>query len=90
MNQGELTLAMSKRFFLTQVESREIIKFILSRITEDLRKGERAYLRGFGSFVKEKRSSKKVRHPETGKIITIPERITVDFEPSELLLRQIK
>jgi len=89
MNQGELTLAIAKRFFLTQVEAGEIIKFILSGITEDLKKGERAYFRGFGSFDKEKRKSKKVRHPKTGKIITIPERTTVAFNPSELLIRNI-
>jgi len=90
MNQEELTLAIAKRFFLTQVESREIIKFILSRITEDLKKGERVYFRGFGSFIKEKRSSKKVRHPKTGKIITIPERITVGFDPSKKLLKNLR
>ena len=89
MNQGDLTLAISKKFFLTQVESGEIIKFILSRVTNDLKKGERVYFRDFGSFVKEKRKSKKVRHPKTGKIITIPERITVDFNPSTLLLEKI-
>ena len=89
MNQGELTLAIAKRFFLTQVEAGEIIKFILSGITEDLKKGERAYFRGFGSFDKEKRKSKKVRHPKTGKIITIPKRTTVAFNPSKLLIRNI-
>ncbi len=89
MNQGELTLAVSKRFFLTQTEAGEIIKFILAEITEDLKKGERISLRGFGSFNKEKRSSRKVRHPETGKIITIPERITVDFNPSESLVQNL-
>ncbi|MCK5283559.1 MAG: HU family DNA-binding protein, partial [Nanoarchaeota archaeon] len=52
MNQGELALAISKRFFLTQVESQEIIKFILSHVTKDLKKGERVYFRDFGSFVK--------------------------------------
>jgi len=90
MNQGELTQAIAKRFFLTQIESQEIIKFILSEITGDLKKGERISLRGFGSFTKEKRSSRKVRHPKTGKIITIPELITVDFNPSELLLKGLK
>ena len=89
MNQGDLTLAVAKRFFLTQVESLEIIKFILREITGNLKKGERISLRGFGSFNKEKRSSKKVRHPKTGKIITIPERITVDFNPSKLLLEKV-
>ena len=89
MNQGELTLAIAKRFFLTQVESREIIKFILTEIAGDLKKGERISLRGFGSFTKEKRSSRKVRHPKTGKIITIPERITIDFTPAISLLKDL-
>jgi DNA-binding protein HU-beta len=90
MNQTNLTRAIANRFFLTQVESTEIITFILSRITDDLRKGERVYFRGFGSFTKEKRSSKKVRHPKTGKIITIPERTTVDFAPSQELLKNLR
>ena len=90
MNQGELTLAISKRFFLTQVESQEIIKFILAEIMGDLKKGERISLRGFGSFNKEKRSSRKVRHPKTGKIITIPAWITVKFNPSRSLLQKLK
>jgi len=89
MNQRELILAISKRFFLAKTESREITKFIIDKITDELKKGERFYLRGFGSFVKEKRSSKKVRHPKTGKIITIPKRITVDFNPSKSLIQKI-
>ena len=89
MNQRKLTRTIAKRFFLTQVESKEIIEFILAQITEDLRKSKRAYFRGFGSFAKEKRASKKVRHPATGKIITIPPRITVDFTPSKRLLQNI-
>ncbi len=90
MNEGDLTLAVSKRFFLTRVEAGEIIKFILSKTTEDLKKGERVYFRSFGSFIKEKRSAKKVRHPKTGKIITIPERVTIDFHPSEDLLKNLR
>ncbi len=89
MNQGELTLSISKRFFLTQTEAGEIIKFILTEITKDLKKGKRISLRGFGSFNREKRSSRKVRHPKTGKIIIIPERITVDFNPSESLIQNL-
>lgn len=89
MNQGELTLAISKRFFLTQIDSQKIIKFIQAEITRGLKKGERISLRGFGSFNKEKRLSKKVRHPKTGKIITIPARFTVDFNPSKFLIQNV-
>lgn len=90
MNHGELTLAISRKFFLTQTESGEIINFILSKTTENLKKGERVYFRGFGSFIKEKRSTKKVRHPKTGKIIIIPERVTVAFNPSGDLLKNLR
>lgn len=89
MNQKELILTIAKRFFLTQVESRDIIKFILSEITEDLKKGEKISLRNFGSFIKKKHKARKVRHPKTGRIITIPERITIDFNPSKFLLQDL-
>ena len=90
MNQEQLVRAIAKKFFLTKAESRKILKLILAEITKDLKKGERAYFRGFGSFIKEKRARKKVRHPKTGKLITIPERITVDFNPSKRLLKSLR
>jgi len=90
MNQEELTQAVAKKFFLTKAESRKIIKLILTEITKDLKKGERVYFRGFGSFIKEKRARKKVRHPKTGNLITIPERTTVAFNPSKNLLKSLR
>jgi DNA-binding protein HU-beta len=90
MNQRKLILVISKKFFLTQIESKEIIECILKEITETLKQGKRVYFRGFGSFAKQKRSSRKVRHPKTGKIITIPERVTIDFNPSNELLRNLR
>ena len=90
MNQGQLTRAIAQRFFLTQTESREIIKFILAQITENLKKGQRISCHGFGTFTKEKRKAKKVRHPKTGKLITIPARNTVEFSPSRLLLKELE
>ncbi len=89
MNQGELTAAIAKRFFLTQSESQEILKFILSKTTETLEKGERLSLRNFGSFTKEKRPAKRVRHPKTGKILIIPAHFTVNFHPSVILLKKL-
>jgi len=90
MNKGQLISAIAKKFFLTQTETEEIIEYALGKVTSDLSKGKRFYLRGFGSFIKEKRASKKVRHPKTRKIIIIPERTTVNFNPSESLIQNIK
>jgi len=89
MNEKEITEAIAKQFFLTKVESKEIIRLLQTKIADSLKNGRRAYLRRFGSFTKQKRSAKKVRHPKTGKIITIPERTTVEFKPSNSFLRNV-
>lgn len=89
MNEKELTEAIATQFFLTKVESKEIIRLLLTKTAGSLKNGGRVYLRGFGSFTKQKRSAKKVRHPKTGQITTIPERTTVEFKPSNRLLKNI-
>lgn len=40
---------------------------------------------GFGALKHKKAKAKKVRHPSTGEMITMPERDFVKFTPSELL-----
>ena len=89
MNQGELVKALSKRFFLSQSEALEIIRFTLSEMTQDLKKGERVYFRGFGSLHRRRLESKRLRHPVTGEMMEVPARNTVDFEPAEDLLEEI-
>ncbi len=90
MNQGQLARAIAKKFHLTRAESRRIIKFILSEIKEDLKKGRRVYFRGFGSFTKKRYPGKRVRHPKTGKMIWFPPKTVVNFNPSKLLLKTLR
>jgi nucleoid DNA-binding protein len=89
VNEKHLSDAIAKQFFLTKVESKEIIRLLFTHIAGSLKNGDRAYFRGFGSFTKEKRSPKKVRHPKTKQIITIPARLTVNFKPSPKLLKKL-
>jgi nucleoid DNA-binding protein len=88
MNKKQLTTALSKRFFLSKKESNEILDFILDEISITLKLNQRFYIRGFGSFTKQKIASKKVRHPKTKEIITIPEKETIRFNPSKDLLEK--
>ena len=90
MTQTELIKKVAARFFLTQPEVKEIIKYFLEQITNELQKGDRVYLRGFGSFSTKTRKSKKVRHPKTKKMFTIPEHKDIDFTPSKKLLKSLK
>ena len=90
MTQGELIKKISAKFFLTQPEVKEIIKYLLEKITTELQKNDRVYLRGFGSFKSITRKAKKVRHPKTKKMITVPEHKDIDFTPSKKLLKSLK
>ncbi|MBU2574062.1 MAG: HU family DNA-binding protein [Elusimicrobia bacterium] len=87
MNQGQLSRAIAKEFFLSQVDAAAIIDSILAKMTGSLRKGERVYFRCFGSFTKVIRPGRHVRHPKTGQLIWIPPWPDVDFDPAKGLLK---
>ena len=88
MNQGTLIRALAKEFFLTQKETAEILHSLTTRLTQSLAQGDPVTWRGFGSFHKTTRAAKQVRHPKTGRIITVPARQTVSFRPAPALEKQ--
>ena len=90
MNQGQLAKTLSKTFFLPRRESTRLLRFLFDQTAQALQRGERAAIRRFGAFRKKTRAAKKVRHPKTGQILTVPEHVTVDFEPSPLLQKRIQ
>jgi len=87
MNQGQLSRAIAKEFFLSKVDAALIVDSILAKMTGSVQKGERVYFRGFGSFTKVIRPGRHVRHPKTGQLIWIPPRLDVDFNPAKGLLK---
>jgi nucleoid DNA-binding protein len=90
VNQGELVDLLADEMNRTKAEARETLDVILEAMTADLKKGERVYIRGFGSLRKEKRKARRVRNVQTGKMITIPETETVEFAPSPALVEKMK
>ncbi|MCD6422847.1 MAG: HU family DNA-binding protein [Elusimicrobia bacterium] len=89
MNKQDLSIDVAVKFFLTQVESEKIIDFILEDITKFLIKNKRVYFRGFGTFTRKRKKARRIRHPGTGKIITIPAYYTVKFIPSKKLQKRM-
>lgn len=90
MSQEQFTRAVAEKFFLSQAESGRIIRFFLAKIKDELVNGRRVCFHGFGSFTKKGYPGKRVRHPKTGKIIWIPPKTVVDFNPSKLLLKTLR
>jgi DNA-binding protein HU-beta len=82
MNQRDLARALSKKFDLPLRTTARLLQFITDKTMEALRRGEGVTHRGFGVFLRVRRAAKRVRHPKTGKMITIPAHRTVDFRAS--------
>ncbi len=61
---------------------KSVFEFLGKKVFEDK---EDVLIMGFGSFRHKKMSEKKVRHPGTGEIMTMPERDVVRFIPSETI-----
>ena len=89
MTQTDLTRALAKAFGLPHVKSQKILRALLETIAQSLATKKPVSLRGFGSFHPVRRAAKKVRHPKTGEIITLPEHVTLRFRPAPLLEKRL-
>ena len=90
MNQRTLAHALAREFFLTQTETAALLRSLTTRLTKALAAGDRVHLINFGSFHPVRRAAKKVRHPKTGKIITLPAYLTVSFTPAASLKNRLR
>ncbi len=89
INRREFGRLYAERFGVTYKESdvvaRRVFELLGSLLYEEK---EDVTITGFGSFKHKTAKAKQVRHPASGKIITIPEKEFVKFIPSEQLVKK--
>lgn len=68
-------------------EAQKIVDNFIAFTTEILRKEDTLILRGFGTFHKKKRKSRKFRSYYTKKLMYSKEKEYIFFKPSNLLLK---
>lgn len=71
MGKTELVAAMSEKTGLTKKDAEAALKAFIETVTEELKKGEKIALVGFGTFEVSERGEKKGRNPQTGKEMII-------------------
>ena len=71
MNKTELVAAISEKTELTKKDSEKALKALIDVVAEELKKGEKVQLVGFGTFEVAKRAAREGRNPQTGKTMTI-------------------
>lgn len=90
MNKAELIEAMASDSKLSKAEAKRALDAFITSTTKALKKGDRVALVGFGSFSVTKRSARKGRNPQTGKVINIPAKKVVRFKAGADLTGKVK
>lgn len=71
MNKAELVNAIAEKTELSKKDSEKALKAFIDVVTEELIKGEKIQLVGFGTFEVSERAAREGRNPQTGKTMQI-------------------
>lgn len=85
MNKTELVAAISEKTELTKKDSEKALKALIDVVAEELKKGEKVQLVGFGTFEVSERAARTGKNPQTGKAIKIPASKAPKFKAGKAL-----
>ncbi|WP_054697989.1 HU family DNA-binding protein [Syntrophomonas palmitatica] len=83
MNKSELIACIAEKTSYDQILVKNNIDVFLDIIQQELSKGGKVQITGFGTFESRQRKPKKGRNPQTGGELIIPFRIVPFFRPSK-------
>lgn len=71
MNKAELVTAIAERTELSKKDTEKALKAFIDVVTDELTKGEKVQLVGFGTFEVSERPEREGRNPQTGEPMKI-------------------
>ena len=85
MNKAELVSAIADKAELSKKDAEAALKAFTDVVTEELKKGEKIQLVGFGTFEVSERAARTGRNPQTGEEMTIPASKAPKFKAGKAL-----
>ena len=85
MNKTELVAAMAEKTGLSKKDAEASIKAFTDVVAEELKKGEKIQLVGFGTFEVSERAARTGRNPQTGAEMTIAASKSPKFKAGKAL-----
>lgn len=89
MNKAELVAAIAEKTELSKKDSEKALKAFIDVVSEELQKGEKIQLVGFGTFEVAERAAREGRNPQTGKTMKIAASKSPKFKAGKALKDQI-
>lgn len=90
MTKNQLIEVLAKRANLTKRASSDAVESMIEIIRENLERGEKTVLSGFGTFLVRKRAARRGRNPQTGASLQIPGKKLPAFVAGKTIKRIIK
>lgn len=85
MNKAELVAAVAEKAGLSKKDAEGSVKAFTEVIAEELKKGEKVTLVGFGTFEVSERAARTGRNPQTGAEMKIPASKAPKFKAGKAL-----
>ena len=85
MNKTELVAAMAEQTNLSKKDAEAALKAFIDVVSEELKKGEKVQLVGFGTFEVSERAAREGRYPQTGETMEIKASKTPKFKAGKAL-----
>ena len=85
MNKTELVAAMAEQTNLSKKDAEAALKAFTDVVSEELKKGEKVQLVGFGTFEVSERAAREGRNPQTGETMEIKASKTPKFKAGKAL-----
>lgn len=85
MNKAELVAAMAAKTELSKKDAEAALKAFTEVVSEELKKGNKIQLVGFGTFEAVKKPAREGRNPRTGETMKIAASVAPKFKPGKAL-----
>ena len=90
MNKTELVAAIADEAGLSKKDAEKALKAFTDVVTEELKKGEKVQLVGFGTFEVSERAAREGRNPQTGAAMKIAASKAPKFKAGKALTDLLK
>ncbi len=85
MNKAELVAAIAEKAEVSKKDAEKMVGAFISTVTDELKKGEKIALIGFGTFETRQRAAREGKNPQTGAAIKIPASVVPAFKAGKAL-----
>ena len=89
MNKTELIAAVAEKAELSKKDAEKAVKAFTDAVSEELVKGGKVQLVGFGTFEVSERAAREGRNPKSGEVMNIPASKTPKFKAGKALKDEV-